>query len=403
MAMHILLILCSYVVKIVLCKLIKTMAGIYIHIPFCKQKCSYCDFHFSTNFKYKSELLAALQKEIILQKDHFKTETINTIYFGGGTPSVLTEKELNLLLDAVYRNYQVNEKVELTMECNPDDITSKKINEYKKNGVNRLSIGIQSFFNDDLQFFNRAHNANEAEQSILKTQDAGIDNITIDLIYNSPLLTLKKWEQNLDKFINLKVPHLSAYTLTVEPKTALHHLVKTKQTTLPTDELAIEQFKLLKEKTKQAGLIHYEVSNFGKEGYFSQHNSNYWKGENYLGIGPSAHSFMNNNSSQKRSWNVANNTQYIKAINQGTPYFEEEFIDETTAFNEYILTRLRTIWGLDLAYMKNTFNPVLLHHFEKELEAYKNSELITISKNTVTLTTKGIFVVDKITADLFYV
>lgn len=379
------------------------MAGIYIHIPFCKQKCSYCDFHFSTKFKYKSELLAALQKEIILQKDHFKTETINTIYFGGGTPSVLTEKELNLLLDAVYRNYKVNEKVELTMECNPDDITSKKINEYKNNGVNRLSIGIQSFFNDDLQFFNRAHNANEAEQSILKTQDAGIDNITIDLIYNSPLLTLKKWEQNLDKFINLKVPHLSAYTLTVEPKTALHHLVKTKQTTLPTDEQAIEQFKLLKEKTKQAGLIHYEVSNFGKEGYFSQHNSNYWKGENYLGIGPSAHSFMNNTTSQKRSWNVANNTQYIKALNQGTPYFEEEFIDETTAFNEYILTRLRTIWGLDLAYIKNTFNPVLLHHFEKELEAYKNSELITISKNTVTLTAKGIFVVDKITSDLFYV
>lgn len=379
------------------------MAGIYIHIPFCKQKCSYCDFHFSTNFKYKTELLAALQKEIILQKDHFKTETINTIYFGGGTPSVLTEKELNLLLEVIYSNYKVNENIELTMECNPDDITSKKINEYKKNGVNRLSIGIQSFFDDDLQFFNRAHNASEAEQSILMTQDAGIDNITLDLIYNSPLLTLNKWEQNLDKFINLKVPHLSAYTLTVEPKTTLHHLVKTKQTSLPTDEQAIEQFKLLTEKTKQAGLIHYEVSNFGKEGYFSQHNSNYWKGENYLGIGPSAHSFIKNTTSQKRSWNVANNTQYIKAINQGTPYFEEEFINETTAFNEYILTRLRTIWGLDLAYMKNTFNPVLLRHFEKELEAYKNTEWITISKNTVTLTTKGIFMVDKITADLFYV
>lgn len=379
------------------------MAGIYIHIPFCKKKCSYCDFHFSTNFKHKSELLAALQKEIILQKDLFKNEFINTIYFGGGTPSVLTEKELNLLLATVYNNYKVNEKVELTMECNPDDITSKKINEYKKSGVNRLSIGIQSFFDDDLQFFNRAHDASEAEQSILKTQDAGIDNITIDLIYNSPLLTFKKWEQNLDKFISLKVPHLSAYTLTVEPKTALHHLVKTKQTTLPTDEQAIEQFKLLMDKTKQAGLIHYEVSNFGKEGYFSQHNSNYWKGENYLGIGPSAHSFIKNTTSQKRSWNVANNTKYIKAIHQNKPYFEEELIDETTAFNEYILTRLRTIWGLDLEYIKNTFNPILLHHFEKELEAYKNSELITISKNTVTLTTKGIFVVDKITADLFYV
>ncbi|MCW8898874.1 MAG: radical SAM family heme chaperone HemW [Flavobacteriales bacterium] len=379
------------------------MSGIYIHIPFCRKKCSYCDFHFSTSLKHKTELLAALQKEIVLKQKLFKKESVNTIYFGGGTPSILNELELNQLVEIIHNNYNVDENMEFTIECNPDDITSKKLNEYKKSGVNRLSIGIQSFFDDDLQFFNRAHNANEAAQSILKTQDAGIENITIDLIYNSPLLTLKKWEQNLDKFISLNVPHLSAYTLTVEPKTALHHLVKTKQTSLPTDEQAIEQFKLLMEKTKQAGLIHYEVSNFGKEGYFSQHNSNYWKGQNYLGIGPSAHSFMNNNSSQKRSWNVANNTKYIKAINQNTPYFEEELIDETTAFNEYILTRLRTIWGLDLEYIKNTFNPVLLNHFEKELEAYKNSKLITISKNTVTLTTKGIFVVDKITADLFYV
>jgi oxygen-independent coproporphyrinogen-3 oxidase len=379
------------------------MSGIYIHIPFCRKKCSYCDFHFSTSLKHKTELLAALQKEIVLKQKLFKKESVNTIYFGGGTPSILNELELNQLGEIIHNNYNVDENMEFTIECNPDDITSKKLNEYKKSGVNRLSIGIQSFFDDDLQFFNRAHNANEAAQSILKTQDAGIENITIDLIYNSPLLTLKKWEQNLDKFISLNVPHLSAYTLTLEPKTALHHLVKTKQTSLPTDEQAIEQFKLLMEKTKQAGLIHYEVSNFGKEGYFSQHNSNYWKGQNYLGIGPSAHSFMNNNSSQKRSWNVANNTKYIKAINQNTPYFEEELIDETTAFNEYILTRLRTIWGLDLEYIKNTFNPVLLNHFEKELEAYKNSELITISKNTVTLTTKGIFVVDKITADLFYV
>ncbi|MCW9041490.1 MAG: radical SAM family heme chaperone HemW [Flavobacteriales bacterium] len=379
------------------------MSGIYIHIPFCRKKCSYCDFHFSTSLKHKTELLAALQKEIVLKQKLFKKESVNTIYFGGGTPSILNELELNQLVEIIHNNYNVDENMEFTIECNPDDITSKKLNEYKKSGVNRLSIGIQSFFDDDLQFFNRAHNANEAAQSILKTQDAGIENITIDLIYNSPLLTLKKWEQNLDKFISLNVPHLSAYTLTVEPKTALHHLVKTKQTSLPTDEQAIEQFKLLMEKTKQAGLIHYEVSNFGKKGYFSQHNSNYWKGQNYLGIGPSAHSFMNNNSSQKRSWNVANNTKYIKAINQNTPYFEEELIDETTAFNEYILTRLRTIWGLDLEYIKNTFNPVLLNHFEKELEAYKNSELITISKNTVTLTTKGIFVVDKITADLFYV
>ena len=378
------------------------MSGIYIHIPFCRKKCSYCDFHFSTSLKYKTELLAALQKEIKLKQKLFEKETVNTIYFGGGTPSILNELELNQLVETIHNNYNVDENVEFTIECNPDDITTKKLNEYKKSGVNRLSLGVQSFFDDDLQFFNRAHNANQAEQSILKTQDTGIENITIDLIYNSPLLTLKKWEQNLDKFISLNVPHLSAYTLTVEPKTALHHLVKTNQTILPSDEQAIEQFKLLIEKTKQAGLVHYEVSNFGKEDYFSQHNSNYWKGENYLGIGPSAHSFIKNSKVQKRSWNVANNTKYIKAINQNIPYAEEELIDEKTAFNEYILTRLRTIWGLDLEYIK-TFNPLLVNHFEKELEAYKNSEFITISKNTLTLTTKGIFVVDKITADLFYV
>lgn len=378
------------------------MSGIYIHIPFCRKKCSYCDFHFSTSLKHKTELLAALQKEIKLKQKLFEKETVNTIYFGGGTPSILNELELNQLVETIHNNYNVDENMEFTIECNPDDLTTKKLNEYKKSGVNRLSLGVQSFFDDDLQFFNRAHNANQAEQSILKTQDTGIENITIDLIYNSPLLTLKKWEQNLDKFISLNVPHLSAYTLTVEPKTALHHLVKTNQTTLPSDEQAIEQFKLLIEKTKQAGLVHYEVSNFGKEGYFSQHNSNYWKGENYLGIGPSAHSFIKNSKVQKRSWNVANNTKYIKAINQNIPYAEEELIDEKTAFNEYILTRLRTIWGLDLEYIK-TFNPLLVNHFEKELEAYKNSEFITISKNTLTLTTKGIFVVDKITADLFYV
>lgn len=379
------------------------MAGIYIHIPFCKQKCSYCDFHFSTNFKYKADLLTALQQEIILKKNQLDKETINTIYFGGGTPSVLSEKELNMLLTVIYSNYKVSENVELTMECNPDDINAKKIAEYKKSGVNRLSIGIQSFFDDELQFYNRAHNATEAEQSILIAQDVGIDNITIDLIYNSPLLTLNKWEQNIAKFLSLNVPHLSAYTLTVEPKTTLGHLIKTNQTSLPTDEQAIEQFNLLIEKTKQAGLIHYEVSNFAKEGYFSQHNSNYWKGENYIGIGPSAHSFIKNKNTQKRSWNVANNNKYIKAINQKTTYFEEEPIDEITAFNEYILTRLRTIWGLDLNYIQNTFNADLIHHFEKELGVYKNSKLIVISNNTVTLTTEGIFMADKITADLFYV
>ncbi|PKP51183.1 MAG: coproporphyrinogen III oxidase [Bacteroidetes bacterium HGW-Bacteroidetes-12] len=376
------------------------MAGIYIHIPFCKQKCSYCDFHFSTNLTHRKAIIDAICKEIQQKKELLpNSEKITTIYVGGGTPSLLFEEELTQLVDAIYKHYNLSSAIEFTLECNPDDIDNNKLRIVKNIGVNRLSIGVQSFFDEDLKFFNRAHNQQQAEKSILLSQDAGIENITIDLIYNSPLLTLKKWEQNLDKFSALKIPHLSAYTLTVEPKTALHHLVKTKQIQLPADEQAILQFKLLLEKTKQAGLIHYEVSNFGKEGFFSQHNSNYWKGENYLGIGPSAHSFVKN----KRSWNVSSNTKYTNAINQNLPYFEEEIIDEITAYNEYVLTRLRTLWGVDIHYIKNTFSAEINAYFTKELAAYKNTDLITISKNKLTLTPEGIFLADKITSDLFYV
>ena len=380
------------------------MAGIYIHIPFCKQKCSYCDFHFSTNLTNRQTVVNTICNEIELKKTVLpNNEKIATIYVGGGTPSLLFEEELAQILEAIYKNYRLEEKIEFTLECNPDDINIGKLKILKNNGVNRLSIGVQSFFDEDLKFFNRAHNQQQAEKSILLSQDAGINNITIDLIYNSPQLTLKKWEQNLDKFIQLNIPHLSAYTLTVEPKTALYHLVKTKQTVIPSDEQAIEQFNLLIEKVKQVGLIHYEISNFGKEGFFSQHNSNYWKGENYLGFGPSAHSFIKNNTSQKRSWNIANNTKYTKAIQQNLPFFEEEIIDETTAYNEYILTRLRTIWGVDMGFIKKTFSSEISNHFFAALATYKNTHLITISENKLTLAQEGIFLTDKITSDLFFV
>ena len=376
------------------------MAGIYIHIPFCKQKCSYCDFHFSTNLTHRKTVIDAICGEIELKKEWLlNTEKIKTIYFGGGTPSLLSEKELAQILTTIYSNYNLDSTVEFTFECNPDDIDATKLKLLKNSGINRLSIGVQSFFDDDLAFFNRVHNQQQAEKSILLSQDAGIENITIDLIYNSPQLTLKRWEQNLDKFIALKIPHLSAYTLTVELKTALHHLVKTKQTQLPSDKQAILQFKLLIEKTKQAGLIQYEISNFGKEGFFSQHNSNYWKGESYLGFGPSAHSFFNN----KRSWNIANNTKYTKAIQQKSPFFEEEQIDEKTAYNEYILTRLRTMWGVDVNYIKNTFSTKIYSSFIKELARFKDTRLVSDSENKLFLTSEGIVLADKITSDLFYV
>ena len=372
------------------------MAGIYVHIPFCKQKCSYCDFHFSTSLKHKSNLINALTTEIVARKEQLSAE-INTIYFGGGTPSLLTNNELRMVVEAIYKNYNVANNIEFTLESNPDDLTLQKIKDLKNLGVNRLSIGVQSFFDEDLIFFNRAHCAKQAEQSILMSQDHGFENITIDLIYNTPTLTMQKWESNLDKIWQLSIPHLSAYTLTVEPNTILHHRVMTNQTIMPSDEQAIEQFKLLVQKTKNLGLTQYEVSNFGKTGYFSQHNSNYWKGEEYLGIGPSAHSYTGN----KRWWNLANNNRYINALETGEIYFEEELIDERTAFNEYILTRLRTIWGIDMAYLRANFNKTFNDHFEKELQPYLNSSYIEQQNNKIVLTNEGIMIADKITADLF--
>lgn len=374
------------------------MAGVYIHIPFCKQSCSYCDFHFSTSLKHKKELIQSLLKEIESRK-HLLTDKINTIYFGGGTPSLLEGDDLKLITDAIYKNYNVASSIEFTLECNPDDLTQKKLRELEGSGVNRLSIGVQSFNNNELEFFNRAHNSNEAESSIKRSQDVGFENITIDLIYGSPKSTDKIWLDNLHKVEMFNVPHLSAYGLTVEPKTKLAHQIEQGQLPQLNDEKMIRQFKMLIEQTKGIGMTQYEVSNFGKEGFYSQHNSNYWKGAEYLGIGPSAHSFIG----EKRVWNVANNIKYIKALNNGEVYFEEEEIDEKTAFNEYVLTRLRTIWGIDLMYIKSNFNEEINNHFQKELSPYLKSPYLLTDNNKITLTQEGIFIADKITSDLFYI
>jgi oxygen-independent coproporphyrinogen-3 oxidase len=369
-----------------------------MHIPFCKQKCRYCDFHFSTSLKYKSSLINSLIKEIESKKEILK-EPISSIYFGGGTPSLLNNDDLLLILDALNKNYTITPTVEITFECNPDDISKTKLNELKNAGINRLSIGIQSFFEDDLQLFNRAHNSDQAKESILLSQDTGFDNITVDLIYGSPLLTQQKWEDNLTQIGKLNIPHLSAYTLTVEPNTALQHQVKTNQINLPTDEQAIAQFKTLIEVTESFGLTQYEISNFGKEGFYSFHNSNYWKGVEYLGFGPSAHSYIGN----KRFWNVSNNIKYIKSINDNINYWEEETIDEITAYNEYILTRLRTIWGIETNYISENFSPLIFNHFNKELAPYLKSSYLQISNNTIKLSKEGIFIADKISSDLFLI
>lgn len=382
------------------------MAGIYIHIPFCKQSCSYCDFHFSTSLKHKTDLIQGILNEIETKK-HQLTSKINTIYFGGGTPSLLDGEELKLIIEALHTNYDVASEIEFTLECNPDDLTQNKLKEIQKAGVNRLSIGIQSFNNDELNFFNRAHNANEAEGSIKRSQDIGFENITIDLIYGSPILTDKIWLENLEKVNEFNVPHLSAYGLTIEPKTKLAHQIEMGQLPNLNDDTMITQFKMLVEKTRVFGFTQYEVSSFGKEGFYSQHNSNYWKGEEYLGFGPSAHSYIKDSRGlremSKRIWNVANNIKYIKGLTNKEVYFEEEVIDEKTAFNEYVLTRLRTIWGIDIDYIKNNFNEELNTHFNKEIEQYLNSSYLQTEKNKIILTQEGFFIADKITSDLFYV
>ncbi|MGE0561635.1 MAG: radical SAM family heme chaperone HemW [Flavobacteriales bacterium] len=374
------------------------MAGIYIHIPFCKQKCSYCDFHFSTSLKNKAELLRALVKEIQLKSTVLK-EPISTIYFGGGTPSLLNSLDLLLINEALQKNYTISNDVEFTVECNPDDLSKQKLLTLKNAGVNRLSIGTQSFFDDDLKFFNRAHSAQEAEKSILLSQDLGFENITIDLIYGTPTLTQQKWEDNLTKFKTLNVPHLSAYSLTVEPKTVLNHQVKTKKTILLSEESVLKQFTSLMDFAADNNFVHYEISNFAKEGFYSKHNSNYWKGIQYIGVGPSAHSYVGN----KRFWNVANNTRYIRALQNDMNFFEEEFIDNTTAYNEYVLTRLRTIWGIELNYIDNEFGSYYLKHINTEMDNYIKSGHLQNSNNVITLTKKGIFIADKISSDLFLV
>src|SRR5471030_3212541 len=278
------------------------MAGIYIHIPFCKQACHYCDFHFSTSLKYKDELLQALVKEIRLQKDYLGGETVETIYFGGGTPSLLNADELNHLLTVITGLHTVPAGAEITLEANPDDLDKSKVAAYRQTDINRFSIGIQSFFDEDLQWMNRVHRGAEAEAAVKRVQDAGFENITADLIYGYPHLTGEKWKYNLDKIFELGVPHVSSYSITVEPKTALAAFINKKQQQPLSDDQSATQFIALMDAMQAHDFEHYEISNFCRPGYYSRHNSNYWKGVKYLGIGPSAHSY----SGAIRQWNIRN-------------------------------------------------------------------------------------------------
>jgi len=371
--------------------------GLYLHIPFCKQACHYCDFHFSTSFKKKSELVNALCKELMLRKNELSGK-VETIYFGGGTPSLLSSEELSHIFETIYSNYKISENPEITLEANPDDLTLARIQELANSRINRLSIGIQSFFEEDLKLMNRAHNASEALECIKKTKEF-FENISIDLIYGIPKMSNKRWKKNLEIALNLNVPHLSCYALTVEPKTALKKFIE-KGIVPPVDEEAAkEHYEILLSETEKAGLENYEFSNFGKPGFHSRNNTAYWEGKPYLGIGPSAHSY----DGKFRSWNVANNTKYIKSIEAGELPSEQEFLSKEDKYNEYIMTSLRTKKGVSLERIENEFGKEYSAYLSKQAETALKNELLILEDNTLKISKKGKFLSDGIAADLFLV
>jgi oxygen-independent coproporphyrinogen-3 oxidase len=372
------------------------MSGIYIHIPFCKQACFYCDFHFSTSLKKKDELISCLVKEIKLRKNELNNQVVETIYFGGGTPSVLNTEEIQLLIDAVYKNHKVIENPEITLEANPDDLSEEKIVELSRSPINRLSIGVQSFFEKDLKLMNRAHNSTEARKS-LSAAIRHFDNISVDLIYGIPGLTNQQWKQNIQTVLDLGIPHISSYALTVEPKTALETLIKNGKIENVDDDKAQEQFYILTKALDKVDFVHYELSNFGKEGFFSKNNTAYWLGKFYIGIGPSAHSF----NGKQRSWNVRNNTKYIKDIQQNKLPVEREILTKTDGYNEYVMTGLRTIWGVSIEKISSDFGDNYVAYLKSESEKYIQQKLLYFNGGILKTTKKGKFLVDGIASDLF--
>ncbi|MEN2414201.1 radical SAM family heme chaperone HemW [Flavobacterium mesophilum] len=376
------------------------MSGIYIHIPFCKQACHYCDFHFSTSMKKKDDMVLALAKEIGMRKPFDSAQDdniIETIYFGGGTPSVLSNEEINFLISEVYKHYKVIENPEITLEANPDDLSPERILELSKSPINRLSIGIQSFFEADLKMMNRAHNSAEAKKC-LQEATKYFDNISLDLIYGIPGMSDEMWKQNIQTALDFGIPHISSYALTVEPKTALSKLIQTGKIAEPQDDVASNHFMILVEMLQKNGFIHYELSNFGKENYFSKNNSAYWLGKKYIGIGPSAHSY----DGEKRGWNIANNSLYIKAIQNNELPIETETLTISDRYNEYIMTGLRTIWGVSLDRIEKEFGLEYLNYLKKQSEKFLNDDLLSIENNILKPTPKGKFLTDGIASDLFY-
>lgn len=372
------------------------MSGIYIHIPFCKKACTYCDFHFSTSLKYADDMVEAICAEIVHKKDRI-TDQVGTIYFGGGTPSVLPFKSFEKIFDTITRNFSVSSEAEITIEANPDDLDAKKISELRQLPVNRFSIGIQSFFEEDLRWMNRAHSAAEAESCIKRSQDAGFENLSIDLIYGYPLLTDSKWLSNINKAIEFETPHISSYALTVEPRTALASAIKRGKQIPLNDEQSAAQLITLIGKLREAGFEHYEISNFSKPSKYAVHNTNYWRGIPYLGIGPSAHGF----DGQTRYLNVASNAEYLNKLQQGTLAETIEELSLYDRFNEYMMTSLRTMWGSSLPKIESDFGKLFLADTLKNIKTFEQRGWLIHEDERLVLTLDGKLFADYIASELF--
>ena len=374
------------------------MSGIYIHIPFCKKACFYCDFHFSVSFKIKEKIITAICQELIIRKDFFDPkETISSIYFGGGTPSVLFIKEIDEILGAVYSHYNVEKNAEITFECNPDDLTQDYLRELKFVGINRLSIGVQSFNDEYLKWMNRSHDASQSKKSIEYGAEAGFNNITLDLIYGLPQLSNKEWSANLNEALSLPVNHLSAYSLTMEENTPYIKLVNQGKYKKPSDDISSSHYQILVQQTTDLGWEHYEVSSFCKPGNYSKHNSSYWSGNKYIGVGPSAHSYDGNS----RYWNVSDNKSYLECISTKKRYFESEELTVSNRVNEYLLTGLRTKWGVDLELLSNKYDYNVMSLFEKDIKYWISLNWLEMKDSNMKLTNKGMLFADHISSTLF--
>ena len=374
------------------------MAGIYIHIPFCRSKCAYCDFYSVVNKKLINDFVNALRKEIELQKSYLGDDIIKTIYFGGGTPSMLSANQIEKIINELHNHFKVDFNIELTLEANPDDLNFEYLNLLKQNGFTRLSIGIQSFSDSDLQLMKRKHTVNQAIKCVHDAQNIGFENISVDLIYGLPELTIEKWKENIISALKLNIQHISAYHLTIEPNTYFNKLYKNQKLILPSEEESLAQFELLTDLTAKNGFLHYEISNFALDGFISLHNTNYWMGVKYLGLGASAHSY----NLTSRQWNIQNLQGYLDSISKGKIPFESENLTQNEKYNDYVITSLRTMWGLNTEKLKNDFGENYQNYFLGKTKILLDKNILTKSGNNFKLTDKGMFISDNIITSFLY-